>query len=106
VLVAPDIRRATASEAHDLTGFPIGGIPPIGHLRPVRVVMDPDLGRFTEVWAAAGTARAVFPVPPATLAALSNAHLAPIVEQRRELSQGEPGGGEVGGQTSAQGAGA
>ena len=28
---APDIRRATAREAHDLTGFAIGGIPPIGH---------------------------------------------------------------------------
>ena len=28
---APDIRRATAREAHDLTGFSIGGIPPIGH---------------------------------------------------------------------------
>ena len=30
----PDIRRATAREAHDLTGFTIGGIPPIGHPRP------------------------------------------------------------------------
>ena len=105
VMGAPDLRRATASEAHELTGFPIGGIPPIGHSRPVRVVMDPDLGRFQVVWAAAGTARAVFPVPPATLAVLSNAHLAPIVEERRELPQGEPSGG-AGGQAAAQGAGA
>ena len=85
VLVAPGIRRATASEAHDLTGFPIGGIPPIGHPKPVRVIMDPDLGRFPVVWAAAGTSRAVFPVPPATLADLSNAQLAPITEARPEL---------------------
>ena len=41
-----DVRRATAREANELTGFSIGGIPPIGHPRPVRVVMDPDLGRF------------------------------------------------------------
>ena len=79
----PDVRRATASEARELTGFTIGGIPPIGHARPVRVVMDPDLGRFQVVWAAAGTATAVFPVPPATLRMLSNAHVAPICEERR-----------------------
>ena len=42
----PGIRRATAREARELTGFPIGGIPPLGHLGPVRVVMDPDLWRF------------------------------------------------------------
>ena len=78
VLSEPDIRRATAREAHELTGFPIGGIPPFGHARPIRIVMDPDLGRFPIVWAAAGTATAVFGVPPAALASLANAHLAPI----------------------------
>ncbi len=78
-----DIRRATAREADELTGFSIGGIPPIGHIRPVRVVMDPDLGRYQVVWAAAGTSTAVFPVPPATLRTLSNAVVAPIAEDRR-----------------------
>jgi len=75
-----DVRRATAREAGELTGFVIGGIPPFGHARPARVVMDPDLGRFQVVWAAAGTPTAVFPVPPATLRALANAHVAPIAE--------------------------
>jgi prolyl-tRNA editing enzyme YbaK/EbsC (Cys-tRNA(Pro) deacylase) len=79
----PDIRRANANEVRELTGFTIGGIPPIGHGRAVRVVMDPDLGRFQVVWAAAGTPTAVFPVPPATLRMLSNAHVAPICEERR-----------------------
>ena len=77
-----DIRRATAREAHDLTGFSIGGIPPIGHLRPVRVIMDPDLGRYPVVWAAAGLPTAVFPVPPGTLRVLANATVAPIAEER------------------------
>jgi prolyl-tRNA editing enzyme YbaK/EbsC (Cys-tRNA(Pro) deacylase) len=79
----PDIRRATAREANDLTGYVIGGIPPIGHARPPRVVMDPDLGRFQLVWAAAGTPTAVFPVPPGTLRMLANAQVAPIAEDRR-----------------------
>ena len=82
VTAEPDVRRGTASEAKELTGFSIGGIPPIGHTRPVRVIMDPDLGRFTVVWAAAGTPTAVFPVPPATLRMLSNANVAPICEDR------------------------
>jgi len=78
-----DIRRATAREAQELTGFTIGGIPPFGHTRPVRAVMDPDLTQYQVVWAAAGTATAVFPVPPGTLRVLSNATVAPITEERR-----------------------
>ena len=78
---ARDVRRATAREANELSGFTIGGIPPIGHARPMRVIMDPDLGRFPSVWAAAGTATAVFPVPPGTLRSISNATVAPIAEE-------------------------
>ncbi len=80
----PDIRRASAREAHELTGFVIGGIPPIGHSRPLRVIMDPDLGRYETVWAAAGLPTAVFPVPPGTLRILANAMVAPITEERRQ----------------------
>jgi prolyl-tRNA editing enzyme YbaK/EbsC (Cys-tRNA(Pro) deacylase) len=82
-----DVRRATAVEARELTGFTIGGIPPIGHGRAMRVIMDPDLGRFQVVWAAAGTPTAVFPVPPGTLRMLSNAHVAPICEERRQADE-------------------
>ena len=78
VTAEPAIRRASAREANDLTGFTIGGIPPIGHAKPLRVVMDPDLGRYETVWAAAGLPNAVFRVPPATLRILSNAIVAPI----------------------------
>ncbi len=78
-----DVRRATAREAQELTGFTIGGIPPFGHARPIRTIMDPDLTRFPVVWAAAGTQTAVFPVPPGTLRILSNATVAPIAEERR-----------------------
>jgi prolyl-tRNA editing enzyme YbaK/EbsC (Cys-tRNA(Pro) deacylase) len=119
VTAEPEVRRATAREAHELTGFSIGGIPPIGHSRPLRVIMDPDLGRFEVVWAAAGTATAVFPVPPATLRTLANAVVAPITEDRPEqvaanrAAQVIPDGtGESaaglghGGPAAAQGAGA
>lgn len=80
----PAIRRATAREANDLTGFTIGGIPPIGHSRSVRVIMDPDLGRYETVWAAAGLPTAVFPVAPATLRMLSNAEVTPLAQVVRQ----------------------
>jgi prolyl-tRNA editing enzyme YbaK/EbsC (Cys-tRNA(Pro) deacylase) len=87
-----DVRRASAREAHELTGFSIGGIPPIGHPRPIRAIMDPDLGRYPTVWAAAGLPTAVFPVAPGTLRMLANATVAPITEERsaadREADRG------------------
>jgi prolyl-tRNA editing enzyme YbaK/EbsC (Cys-tRNA(Pro) deacylase) len=101
----PDVRRATAAEARELTGFVIGGIPPIGHPRAMRVIMDPDLGRFPVVWAAAGTPTAVFPVPPATLRMLSNAHVAPICEERRQADVLAESAGISGAPAAAQDAG-
>jgi prolyl-tRNA editing enzyme YbaK/EbsC (Cys-tRNA(Pro) deacylase) len=74
------MRRANAREADDATGFSIGGIPPFGHRRRITVVMDPALDGYPEVWAAAGTANAVFAMAPATLARLSDALVAPCAE--------------------------
>ena len=93
-----DIRRATAREADELTGFSIGGIPPFGHSRPARVVMDPDLGVFPVVWAAAGLPTAVFPVPPGTLRTLANAMVAPIREEPApQPTEAGPGDGQANG---------
>jgi Cys-tRNA(Pro) deacylase len=87
VVGAHGVRPATAREADDLTGFVIGGIPPIGHKRPMRVIMDPDLGRFQQVWAAAGTQNAVFMVPPGTLRMIANAVVAPIALERPRVTE-------------------
>ena len=91
------LRRATAQEATAATGFTIGGIPPFAHKRPLRVIMDPDLGRYTTVWAAAGLPTAVFEVPPATLRTLANATVAPIREERRaaDVEADEQGSGRL-----------
>lgn len=82
VLTVPRIRRATADEARELTGFSIGGIPPFGHRQPIRTVMDPDLARYETVWAAAGTPNAVFPMAPNTLRVLANAVVTAIAVSR------------------------
>jgi prolyl-tRNA editing enzyme YbaK/EbsC (Cys-tRNA(Pro) deacylase) len=64
-------RQARGEEVRDATGYAIGGVPPVGHDRPVRTVVDDSLRRFQTVWCAAGTPHAVFPVETeALLAAL------------------------------------
>ena len=55
-------RQARADEVREATGFAIGGVPPLGHDRPLRTVVDPSLRRFATVWCAAGTPRAVFEI--------------------------------------------
>lgn len=73
LLGASGVRRATADEAKNATGFAIGGVPPFGHATPLRVIVDDGLFAFATVWAAAGLPDAVFPIAPAELARLSGA---------------------------------
>lgn len=54
------IERANADFVRNSTGFAIGGVPPIGHSGPVVIIIDEDLRRFDEIWAAAGTPNSVF----------------------------------------------
>ena len=87
VIGRSDVRRASAREANELTGFVIGGIPPFGHDRRLRVVMDPDLGRFRLVWAAAGLPTTVFAISPDGLRLLADAEVAPIAEDQEPPAQ-------------------
>jgi prolyl-tRNA editing enzyme YbaK/EbsC (Cys-tRNA(Pro) deacylase) len=63
------IRQARGNEVRETTGFAIGGVPPLGHDRPVRTVVDASLRRFETVWCAGGTPHAVFPVETEALIA-------------------------------------
>ena len=80
LLGASRVRRASADEVRQATGFAIGGVPPFGHTRPLTVLFDRDLLRFEVVWAAAGTPNAVFPIEPQRLAEASGAVVADIKE--------------------------
>jgi prolyl-tRNA editing enzyme YbaK/EbsC (Cys-tRNA(Pro) deacylase) len=72
------VRAATAREVRDLTGFPQDGVPPIGHARTMRVLMDQELSQHEWVWASAGADRTLFRVPPSTLRMLANAVVVPL----------------------------
>jgi len=67
------LRRPDADYVRATTGFAIGGIPPLGHDTALDTYMDEALLAFDVVWAAAGTADAVFPVDPRRLAEAAGA---------------------------------
>jgi prolyl-tRNA editing enzyme YbaK/EbsC (Cys-tRNA(Pro) deacylase) len=58
------VRRATADEVRQATGFAIGGVPPIGHPSPLATYLDQDLLQYEVVYAAAGTPVAIFAIAP------------------------------------------
>lgn len=59
--IGEPITKANADDAREITGFAIGGIPPIGHIQPIKhILIDEDLLQHDELWAAAGTPFAVF----------------------------------------------
>lgn len=59
--IGEKITRAEPDFAREITGFAIGGIPPVGHRQHIELIfIDEDLLKYDEVWAAAGTPNAVF----------------------------------------------
>jgi prolyl-tRNA editing enzyme YbaK/EbsC (Cys-tRNA(Pro) deacylase) len=59
--------RPDADLVRSVTGFPVGGVPPFGHISDLPVYIDDGLLRYGEVWAAAGTPHVNFAVDPALL---------------------------------------
>jgi Cys-tRNA(Pro) deacylase len=59
--------RQDADTVREVTGFPVGGVPPFGHREPLRTFVDEDLMGYDEVWAAAGTASVNFSIGPEAL---------------------------------------
>lgn len=72
-LVGSRLGRADAEFVRRSTGFPIGGVSPVGLAAGAKVLLDRDLLRFDELWAAAGTPFSVFPLSPADLARVTGA---------------------------------
>ena len=59
--------KADQDFVREKTGFAIGGVAPTGHAGPVEIYIDEDLMQYEEIWAAAGTPRAVFKLTPEDL---------------------------------------
>jgi prolyl-tRNA editing enzyme YbaK/EbsC (Cys-tRNA(Pro) deacylase) len=77
------VERADADFVRAATGYSIGGVPPIGHPRPLRTLVDEDLLRHPVVWGAAGTPRSVFPMEPQELARLTGGEVGKLAAPAR-----------------------
>jgi prolyl-tRNA editing enzyme YbaK/EbsC (Cys-tRNA(Pro) deacylase) len=75
-LIGEPLAKADADFVRAQTGFAIGGVPPIGHSQPILTFIDEDLLAFDQIWAAAGTSHAVFPLRPEELVSLTGGRVA------------------------------
>jgi prolyl-tRNA editing enzyme YbaK/EbsC (Cys-tRNA(Pro) deacylase) len=76
------IAKADADFTREMTGFAIGGIPPLGHKNHIPLVyIDEDLLQYETLWAAAGTPYAVFSLPAKELQRATGGKFVSIKEQ-------------------------
>lgn len=73
------VSRADADFVKARTGFTIGGVSPVAHLHPSVTLLDQDLWRFEDIWAAAGHPHGVFQLRPDDLRHLTGAPQADVV---------------------------
>ena len=72
------VGKADAATVKEATGYSIGAVPPLGHPRPLRTLIDESLLGYDLLWAAAGTSTAVFPITPERLVALTGGEVVSI----------------------------
>jgi len=80
-LVGEPIGRADPAFVRDHTGFAIGGIPPIGHARPMATWIDDHLLTLGTLWAAAGHPNSLFALTPDELCRMSGGTVARIAAE-------------------------
>lgn len=73
--------RADAAFVKARTGYSIGGVSPVGHAQPPVTLIDRELFRFQEIWAAAGHPHGVFKLRPQDLERLTGAPVADVVQE-------------------------
>lgn len=72
------VAKAPAAFVRQVTGFAIGGVPPIGHATQIETFLDEDLMKHVEIWAAAGTPNALFKLAPADLATMTGGRVVKV----------------------------
>ena len=73
------ISRATPDQVREATGQAIGGVAPTGHPAPLETLVDEDLARYPQIWAAGGTPHTVFPMTFDELVRLTGGRVVSVV---------------------------
>ena len=72
ILNKNDVRMANANEVKLITGFSIGGVSPVAHIKKLDIIIDKSLGRFNYVFGAAGHPNCVFKISYRQLIKITN----------------------------------
>ena len=80
ILNKKDVRMANADEVKANTGFSIGGVAPIAHLKKLNILIDKSLGRFQSVFAAAGHPNSIFKIEYNKLVQMTKGEIKEITE--------------------------
>ena len=75
-----DVCMANADEVKTNTGFSIGGVAPIAHLKKLNILIDQSLGRFQSVFAAAGHPNSIFRIEYDKLVQMTKGEVKEIIE--------------------------
>ena len=80
VIIKKDVCMANANEVKVNTGFSIGGVAPIAHLKKLNILIDQSLGRFESVFAAAGHPNSIFKIKYNQLVQMTKGEVKEITE--------------------------
>jgi len=80
VINKKDVCMANADEVKTNTGFSIGGVAPIAHLKKLNILIDKSLGRFQSVFASAGHPNSIFKIEYNQLVQMAKGEVKEIAE--------------------------
>ena len=75
-----DVSMASPEDVKVQTGYTIGGVSPIGHLKKIEIIIDNSLERFNELFAAAGHPNCVFKINYKDIQKITNGKVEDIIE--------------------------
>ncbi len=79
-ILKSNIKIANAKEVKDITGFSIGGVPPIAHKNIIPIYIDNLLSRYEKIYAAAGHPYCVFEITYKDLCNITNGYVEDLTE--------------------------
>ncbi|MXQ53703.1 YbaK/EbsC family protein [Shimazuella alba] len=79
-IIGEKLAKANAGFVKKQTGFVIGGVAPIGHSHPLKILIDEDLLQYETIWAAAGHPKTVFQMAPDELIRMTDGKVVELKE--------------------------
>ena len=77
-LAGSEVRLAKPAEVESHSGYPAGGLPPIGHKKPIKTYIDPEVLEERKVYGGGGSDQSLLRINPEDIKRVQNAEVAPI----------------------------